>query len=93
MRTKTIRHIQFWMYILLTLFVPGASATMIALNITKSTLPFRKILGRRLRRYFRIIYTSKKNILIVCGLENILHWLVLGSISFIIFLISPFSGF
>jgi hypothetical protein len=79
-----MRHIRFWMYILLTLFVPGASATMITLNITKSTLPFEKILGRRLRRYLRIIYTSKTNILILCGLENILHWLVLGSIPIVI---------
>lgn len=79
-----MRHIRFWMYILLTLFVPGASATMITLNITKSTLPFEKILGRRLRRYLRIIYTSKTNILILCGLENLFHWLVLGSIPIVI---------
>jgi hypothetical protein len=91
--SKTIRQGQFWMYVLLILFVPGATATMIALNITKSTLPFQKILGRRLRRYLRIIYTSKTNILIVCGLENILHWLVLGLISFIIFLIPFFTSF
>jgi hypothetical protein len=84
---------RFWIYILLTLFIPGATAIMIALNITKLPLPFQKILGRRLRKYLQIIYTSKKNILIVCGLENVLHWMVLVSISFIIFLISPFSRF
>jgi len=90
---KTIRNFRFWAHISLMLFVPGATATMIALNITKSSLPFQKILGRRVRRYLQIIYTSKKNILIVCGLENVLHWLVLGSIPVFIFLISPFSGF
>jgi len=85
-----MRHIRFWMCILLLLFIPGATATIIAYNITKSTPPLQTILGRRLRRYLRIIYTSKKNILLVCGLENILHWAVLGLFPFIIFLISPF---
>jgi hypothetical protein len=83
-RLKVMRHTRFWIYILLILFIPGSTAAIIALNITKSTPPFQEILGRRLRRYLRIIYTSKTNIFLVCVLENILHCVILGSLSFII---------
>ena len=80
---KILRFARLVMVITLWCFIPGGSATLIALATTKSRLPIPGTWARRLRRYIRIISISPQRVLLVCGLEHIYHWLVFLTIPLI----------
>jgi len=81
--TKTLRRVQLVTVITLWCWIPGGSATLIALATTKSRLPIPGTWARRLRRYLRIISISPQRVLWVCGLEHIFHWLIFPTIPLI----------